>query len=69
LFKITEIQGGDSEFRATTESREAKKAHVVTFTFEPKRAGERSLSFSVLTDIAGSSLSIPVRGRAALPEE
>jgi hypothetical protein len=68
-FKITGVQGADNGLEAVADNGEAKEAHVVKITYKPTAAGDVSKTIVVQTDAgAEGKISIPVRGKAKMPE-
>ncbi|HVK13524.1 MAG TPA: DUF1573 domain-containing protein [Gemmataceae bacterium] len=68
-FKITGVKGAEGAVDVIADTDEAKEAHTVRIVYKPTAAGDVSKTIVVQTDAgAEGKISIPVRGKAKMPE-
>jgi hypothetical protein len=54
-FRVTGVQGADSQFKIRDSSGEAKTVHVLTVTLRPTQPGELNRTLRIITDLPGDN--------------
>jgi hypothetical protein len=62
-FRITRVEGTNSEWEVTDDSKDEKAIHVLTIRVKPTKTGELSHKLKVTTDLKNQSIELMAKGQ------